>query len=891
MLLNATRGLLVSRGALPLRAVGLVAMVALNATPSVSAQEVPIEHFSVDPTGRPLIRVASSPDYYYVLYVRHDTAGGDEEAVSMALGEQGTTTLTEALTAYPEDQYSVARVPRSSPGDIDRDGIDDLAEFLDQGRLGPFNPAAAIPIRNGTVSIPDRETFEVLSYEGTDVRIDQHLKNLEFVKFYLLEMNTDNPEVYFMNTQTHRAHNDFARAVGIRDGGRPGRGDSGGTLRGEIVYHPQVLAPSGAMGVYRFEFEPNDRYAFDVVQRAYELMAKNMPLLQNDWTYYPMPNAALPRYEREKDLYDESRVAVILDSDILGEVSFIPLNLAEGYGLLRVMDLDDRPSPRDVVLYEALPNELSRVAGIITTVPQTPLSHVNLRAIQDGVPNAYVKDALQNPLISNLVGKHVYYRVGARDYEVREATLAEVEAHYAMQRPTEPQVPVRDLRLSAIAPLADVRFEDWTSYGVKSANVATLGTFGFPEGTVPDGFAVPFYYYDEFMKHNGFYDDVRQLLDDPQFQSDYAVQEDKLDELRDDIEDGEMPQWMLDDLEDMHEAFPVQTSIRCRSSTNNEDLPGFSGAGLYDSYTHHPDEGHISKSIKQVYASLWNFRAFDEREFYRIDHFETAMGVLVHPSYEMEKANGVGVTTDPIYKTEDNYYLNTQVGENLVTNPEQLSIPEEILLGKTDGSGYTIVRRSNQVGDDAQVMSEHYLDQMRSYLVVIDDRFRELYGVGAAKSFAMEIEYKITENDTLAIKQARPWHFDEIADYLRATPDEQVVPSASGSTTVNIFANVDWTVSASGGWFSIEPMSGSGDGTLVVSYDANSATEDRTATIAVSDGRLEKRVVVVQEGSSSGGPTPTSTQGSPSPTPTPSPSATELPAPVAVLYLPYLADQ
>ena len=90
---------------------------------------------------------------------------------------------------------------------------------------------------------------------------------------------------------------------------------------------------------------------------------------------------------------------------------------------------------------------------------------------------------------------------------------------------------------------------------------------------------------------------------------------------------------------------------------SNEDLPGFSGAGLYDSYTHHPDEGHIAKSIKQVYASTWTFRAFDERQYYRVDHFQTAMGVLVHANYEGEAANGVGVTTDPIYLTKGTYYL------------------------------------------------------------------------------------------------------------------------------------------------------------------------------------------------------------------------------------------
>ena len=41
-----------------------------------------------------------------------------------------------------------------------------------------------------------------------------------------------------------------------------------------------------------------------------------------------------------------------------------------------------------------------------------------------------------------------------------------------------------------------------------------------------------------------------------------------------------------------------------------------------------------------VYASLWNFRAFTERDFHRIDHKEAAMGVFVHPSYQDENVNG-----------------------------------------------------------------------------------------------------------------------------------------------------------------------------------------------------------------------------------------------------------
>ena len=194
----------------------------------------------------------------------------------------------------------------------------------------------------------------------------------------------------------------------------------------------------------------------------------------------------------------------------------------------------------------------------------------------------------------------------------------------------------------------------------------------------------------------------------------------------------------------MNQGFPDGINRRYRSSTNNEDLPGFNGAGLYDSKSQKPseDEEDLAKSLKEVYASLWNFRAFVERDFHRIDHLAAAMGILVHPSYQDEKVNGVAVSFDLIAGRFDYYYVNSQVGEDLVTNPEAHSVPEELLL-RPDGSS-TVIATSNQVAPGQLLMTDAQLRQLRDHLFAIHHHFENLYQPAADDPFAIEIEFKIT---------------------------------------------------------------------------------------------------------------------------------------------------
>lgn len=257
--------------------------------------------------GRTSFEVRSTPEQYFVLYFRPDPTSPTEVPVAIARGKAGSTTLTDGRTMLSDDRHRVDTRSVAKPGDVDRDGIDDLTELDTLGATNPLNPAPSMDIGTGAVYVPDRATFETLSYQGEEVARDGYLAGLEFVKFWLVDTNTDNASVYFMNTESYRAHPVFAGVVGIPGG----RGPSPGKMRGDIVYDAAATAPDGTKGRYRFAFQPNDAYPYPDIALAYELLVNNMPLLAGKLVYYPFPQSALPLYQQEKSLYDRSRVAVL----------------------------------------------------------------------------------------------------------------------------------------------------------------------------------------------------------------------------------------------------------------------------------------------------------------------------------------------------------------------------------------------------------------------------------------------------------------------------------------------------------------------------------------------------------------------------------------------------
>lgn len=619
---------------------------------------------------------------------------------------------------------------------------------------------------NGALAIPDRVTFEALASRD-DV---PGALGVREVKFVVIGVDTDTPMVFFMNSKTHVYHAYFVRDIlNVHvDGGEFTqmayfRADRK-FLAGTIIAHDNYTLADGTQGLYALEFWPTDPVGADHVTATYNLVHAAMPFAVDTLAYHPSGAVQEELFADEADAYAVANIATVSSHEIFESIRYSPLNLGVGIGYLRVFDPSDPrpPSITDFVIYPTLPNDLPHIVGVISEEPQTPLSHVNLRSQQNGTPNAYLHNASTDPILAPYIGKIVKIEVTPDGLSIREAETSEMERHLEDSRPQRTQDPQRVLSRQQILPLDVLGHRDIGAYGGKSANVAELRKFLSPE-LVPNGFGVPFYFYDRHMTDNGLYDLIGTEIAREDFQSDNALRNDVLKDIRKAIKKADIPADLRVQLGDMHAQFPAGTTPRCRSSANNEDLIGFTGAGLYDSYTHREDEGHIEKSIKQVWASLWTYRAFEERNFYRIDHFTAAMGVLVHPNFDDELVNGVALTKNIYFPNFEGYYVNAQVGEDLVTNPEDKSVAEEFLamhdLNRDADSPFEIIRirKSNLIDPDRWVMERRHRNNLIAQLKKIHTHFAAIYGRQNDNTFGMDVEFKVTRDDQLSIKQARPW--------------------------------------------------------------------------------------------------------------------------------------
>ena len=473
-----------------------------------------------------------------------------------------------------------------------------------------------------------------------------------------------------------------------------------------------------------------------------------------------------------------NRLEVITTDELFAGIDYQPLNFAEAYGRVTFVTAEqletDYVSFREIVVLDRVPNDISVVAGIITEEFQTTLSHINVLSRNRGTPNMALRGAFDSEQLRALDGDWVRLEVTPTAYTIEAATREEADDWWEANRPEAVQVPGLDDSVTGLIDIEDaVDLEDPSladaigaatrSVGGKAAHYSVLANIdGMP---TPPGFAIPVYYYLQFMEQNDFDDRVNAMLDDTDFVDDPTVRDAELAQLRADIEAGVIDQELLDLVyAKLASDFPG-IRMRFRSSTNAEDLDGFTGAGLYTSKSGDPNDPDkpIEDAIRAVWASVWNFRAFEERTYRSIDHLSVAMGILVHRSFPDEEANGVALTNNPFDPSglEPAFYINVQVGEVSVVQPPAGVTTESLLYYfNRANQPVTYLSESSLVGANETVLSTAQLFELGTALQLLNATFAPAYANGQ-DWWAMDVEFKFDgepgETPELFVKQARPY--------------------------------------------------------------------------------------------------------------------------------------
>lgn len=436
------------------------------------------------------------------------------------------------------------------------------------------------------------------------------------------------------------------------------------------------------------------------------------------------------------------------------------LNSGTAYGYLRYIGSKDKTpvnlSPQDIVVYEKIPARVPPVSGIITLEPQTPLSHINLLAKNRNTINLYVQNMQQVPGLENLRDKLVKIECSGKKIMVSAANENEAKKFWT-QRIAKINIPQPVLHHKEIVDLSSTQKEkisvEYT--GAKAANYALIQQrFG---NYVRPGFAVPFYWYHKTIQDCGADTLIENFLQEKTKLS-AASKKEKLEKIQECILKAKADTALIHALVKCTGTHFNHKRIRLRSSTNCEDLPEFNGAGLYVSKGYNTTDSlsKLEKKILQVYASLWSQTAFDEREFYFIDHKSASMAILINEAFTHEVANGVLLTIPQ--KTGYSIFINTQSGGDLVTNPVEGQIPESILFKGAGDASYLVESKSNVKDIFLSDKYKTQLDELKDLAMKIQYLFGEKKQDTGQRKFGVDLEFRIMEENgkyRLYVKQAR----------------------------------------------------------------------------------------------------------------------------------------
>ncbi|MBK7394130.1 MAG: PEP/pyruvate-binding domain-containing protein [Chloracidobacterium sp.] len=504
---------------------------------------------------------------------------------------------------------------------------------------------------------------------------------------FIIDRRSNN-KIYYVNSQKFRFHKDFLLATYLIPRGTD-------VFKGIYVdldrrFIVGTIAWQAPVEKFTWELWEGDLASAEIIKTANATI--NASFFQK--------TAYKPNSIRQEDVSANIGIDRILQDELNRNQAYLALNTGTAIGRVHIIDkLDDTVEIGDneILILKELPLNLPPVRGIIIAKPSSPLSHVNILAKGWNIPNVYIKDA--DKLFRDYDTFVMKLSANLTDYSFDRASKDDINQKFVSP---DQQIPPADLKTTKLAGLREMRKADSIKYGAKSANLGEMLNKKLTGITVPDGFSIPFYWYEKFMRENGFDKIIEDLMDNNDFVHNPKFRRQKLEEFRNTIQKGKFDDGLKTALINKWKTQLGGKPVFVRSSSNSEDLPNFSGAGLYSSVPNVIAEDKLVEAVKKVWASLWKFEAYEARVRNYVSQSDVYMSALVQLGVDMERG-GVMITKDPFDdRSKNSVYISAVCGHNSKV-VDNTGIPEQILFNPKSNSVIvmTLSQQENALAFDA----------------------------------------------------------------------------------------------------------------------------------------------------------------------------------------------
>ncbi|KAA2246768.1 phosphoenolpyruvate synthase [Solihabitans fulvus] len=563
-----------------------------------------------------------------------------------------------------------------------------------------------------------------------------------------------------------------------------------GTADGDVLSLETVEADTMDADLLRYFYG----YVRDHVDASVPLVLKPANHLQEQ-QIADIPPAELPR---------------LLAHELFSSASFVPLNPGATRGRLRVFrserEYRDTANPvrwHDIIVMPRVPDDIPRLSGIINAEHTTPLSHTNILATGWGIPNAVRLGILDRPATSRLDGSWVDYRVEASGADVHlepAATPTDLDV-----RPPWAEEPVTlappEVAATPIVALSDLRGDAHYRFGTKAANLGELchvlahgssrwlGFYRVPRPprdnllgylatqlgvadpadtdalsaaaarllaehtAVPRGIALPFSLQQRFLESSPA---IQQAIGRLKMALEIgAVEVDPLcRDLQRLITTTRLPEdmrRMIDDAIVTHLSGVGRFVVR--SSSNAEDLAGFSAAGVYESLRHVGTADTVVDAVREVWASMLSTRSVLLRQQAGIPLADSYMGVIVQEQVPAS-VGGVLVTCNPLNRKDfRNVYVNMSA-RSVTEVVEGGHAPLQHLYNTVEGGGRTLSLGAEETDVDAATK------ERLGRLALIGRLLQSHFSPDYTYATPVDIEW-VLDGDRFQLLQLRPYRMPE----------------------------------------------------------------------------------------------------------------------------------